>query len=114
MTNFDFLKSDAQFSAFADAAIAAERVYQIDVPTCVLNCRRAMEFAVKWMYSVDEGLVMPYQDNLVSLMNTREFLDLLDDRNRWRRMDSIRRHRFRSSSRSRNSLVFIRLTRLSW
>ncbi|MBU5627671.1 DEAD/DEAH box helicase family protein [Oscillibacter sp. MSJ-2] len=91
MTNFDFLKSDAQFSAFANAAIAAERVYQIDVPTCVLNCRRALEFAVKWIYSVDEGLAMPYQDNLVSLMNTREFQDLLDDRNLWRRMDSIRK-----------------------
>ena len=30
----------------------------------MLNCRRAMEFAIKWMYSVDGGLVMPYDDRL--------------------------------------------------
>ena len=50
MTNFDFLKDDPQFSGFADAAIAAERILPIDAATAVLDCRRAMEFAVKWMY----------------------------------------------------------------
>ena len=48
MTNFDFLKDDPQFSGFADAAIAAERILPIDAATAVLDCRRAMEFAVKW------------------------------------------------------------------
>ena len=47
MTNFDFLKDDPQFSGFADAAIAAERILPIDAATAVLDCRRAMEFAVK-------------------------------------------------------------------
>ncbi len=69
MTNFDFLKSKRTFDSFADAAIAAERIFSIDPSACVLNCRRAMEFAVKWMYSVDKALVMPYQDTLVSLMS---------------------------------------------
>ena len=46
MTNFDFLKDDPQFSGFADAAIAAERILPIDAATAVLDCRRAMEFAV--------------------------------------------------------------------
>ena len=73
MTNFDFLKSDAQFEPFADAAIAAERVFHIDAATSAVSCRRAMEFAVKWMYSVDSSLVMPYQDKLVSLINSDEF-----------------------------------------
>ena len=31
-----------------------------------------MEFAIKWMYSVDASLSMPYQDNLISLMSTEE------------------------------------------
>ena len=48
MTNFDFLKQDKQFELFADIAIAAENVLHIDISTCVINCRRAMEFAVKW------------------------------------------------------------------
>ena len=45
MTNFDFLKDDPQFSGFADAAIAAEKILPIDAATAVLDCRRAMEFA---------------------------------------------------------------------
>ena len=60
MTNFDIFLSTPQFSSFAPVAISAERILHIDPSACVLNCRRAMEFAVKWMYSVDEGLVMPY------------------------------------------------------
>ena len=54
MTNFDFLRSDPQFTAFGETAIAAEKIYSIDPGACVLQCRCAMEFAVKWMYSVDD------------------------------------------------------------
>ena len=59
MTNFDFLKDIPQFAAFADVAVAAEKILMIDPEASVMNCRRAMEFAVKWMYSVDDMLVMP-------------------------------------------------------
>ena len=71
-------------------AVAAERILHIDPSACVLNCRRAMEFAVKWMYSVDKALVMPYQDTLVSLMNAEDFRDIVGA-DIWRRMDFIRR-----------------------
>ena len=50
----------------------------MDYAASVLNCRRAMEFAVKWMYSVDSALVMPWDDRLVSLMSTDEFRDIID------------------------------------
>ena len=90
MTNFDFLKSTPDFDAFADVAISAEKILHIDVDACVLNCRRAMEFAVKWMYSVDRELVMPYQDTLVSLMNTEEFRGIVGA-DIWHRMDFIRK-----------------------
>ena len=90
MTNFDFLTSDPQFNTFAPVAVSAEKILHIDPAACVLNCRRAMEFAVKWMYSVDEGLVMPYQDSLVSLMNAEDFRDIVGT-DIWRRMDFIRR-----------------------
>ena len=90
MTNFDFLKSTPDFDAFADVAISAEKILHIDVDSCVLNCRRAMEFAVKWMYSVDRELVMPYQDTLVSLMNTEEFRGIVGA-DIWRRMEFIRK-----------------------
>ena len=90
MTNFDFLKSTPDFDAFSDVAISAEKILHIDVDSCVLNCRRAMEFAVKWMYSVDRDLVMPYQDNLVSLMNDEKFRDIIGN-DIWRRMEFIRK-----------------------
>ena len=48
MTNFDFLKNEPKFKDFADVAISAERIFQLDYAASVLNCRRAMEFAVKW------------------------------------------------------------------
>ena len=90
MTNFDFLKKEPKFSPFAEAAISAEKIYQIDSEACVINCRRAMEFAVKWMYSVDSDLVMPYQDTLISLMSDESFRDIVGT-DIWRRMDFIRR-----------------------
>lgn len=90
MTNFDIFTVDPQFEPFASVAVSAERILHIDPSACVLNCRRAMEFAVKWMYSVDKALVMPYQDSLVSLMNTEDFRDIVGA-DIWRRMDLIRR-----------------------
>lgn len=53
MTNFDIFTKEQDFAAFAEPAVAAEKIYQIDLAACVLSCRRAMEAAVKWMYSVD-------------------------------------------------------------
>lgn len=89
MTNFDFLLSEPQFASFAGAAVAAEKIYAIDPAACAVNCRRAMEFAVKWMYSVDSGLVTPYDDRLVSLLNAEEFRDIVD-KDLWRRLNYIR------------------------
>ena len=90
MTNFNYLKNDPKFNTFSDVAISAERIICIDPAASVINCRRAMEFAVKWMYSVDKSLVMPYQDNLNSLLHTEEFRDFIDD-TLWKRLDFIRR-----------------------
>lgn len=90
MTNFDFLTSDPQFNTFSSVAVSAEKILHIDPAASILNCRRAMEFAIKWMYSVDGELVMPYQDSLVSLMNAEDFRDIVGA-DIWRRMDFIRR-----------------------
>ncbi len=89
MTNFDFLKKDEKFAGFADTAVMAEKLYTVDIPSCVFNIRRAAEFAVKWMYSVDSSLVMPYQDNLVTLINTVEFKDIVGQ-DLFRRINFIR------------------------
>lgn len=90
MTNFDFLKNDPQFKSFADTAISAEKILHIDKEASALNCRRAMEFAVKWMYSVDKYLKMPYQDTLVSLMGNEDFRDIVGN-DIFQRMTFIRK-----------------------
>lgn len=59
MTNFDFLQSEPKFNTFSDVAAAAEKILPIDIASSIINCRRAMEFAIKWMYSVDGSLSMP-------------------------------------------------------
>ena len=90
MTNFDFLKSDPQFAAFSDVAISAEKILNIDTAASVLNCRRAMEFAVKWMYSVDKDLEKPYDTTLMTLMSSEDFRDVIGN-DLYKRMDFIRK-----------------------
>ncbi len=89
MTNFDFLLAEKDFASFADTAVAAEKIYHIDPAACAANCRRAMEFAVKWMYTVDNALTMPYDDRLVVLMGTEEFRGIVGP-DLWQRMKLIR------------------------
>lgn len=89
-TNFDYLKNEPRFSTFADIAISAEKIILMDSEASILNSRRAMESAIKWMYSVDSDLEMPYQDNLQSLMNAEEYRQIVGQ-DLWRRMDYIRR-----------------------
>ena len=55
MTNFDFLLAEEKFESFADIAVAAEKI----LPRCFGigdQLPEGDEFAVKWMYSVDDVL----------------------------------------------------------
>ena len=76
-TNFDFLLSDPQFASFAGAAVSAEMVLPISTSLCATACRTALEFAVKWVYSVDDALRRPYEDSLVALVSAEDFKDLI-------------------------------------
>ncbi len=89
-TNFTFLTSTPDFASFSSVAESAERLLHIDRDACVLNCRRAMEFAVKWMYTVDRELVMPHPDNLITMMNGDTFRGIVGE-DIYRRMDFIRK-----------------------
>lgn len=91
MTNFDFLLKDEQFNSFSKVAISAEEMLNIDLESSIINCRRAMEFGIKWMYSVDKSLKMPYQDTLVSLMKNEDFKEVLNDKDLHKRLNFIRK-----------------------
>lgn len=89
-TNFDYLKKDSRFATFADVAIAAEKIILIDPQASILNCRRAMEFATKWMYSIEKELEIPYQPNLYGLINDADYRQIIGP-DIFKRIDYIRR-----------------------
>lgn len=90
MSNFSPYLSIPSLAAFAPIAESAEKILSIAPAACVLNCRRAMEAAVKWMYAVDGSLVAPWDDKLVTLINTEEFRGIVDEQLIFR-LDFIRR-----------------------
>jgi len=89
MTNFDFLLKNPDFATFSDVAVSAEQLLNIDAAASVLTCRRAMEFAVKWMYSVDAELTMPEDERLQSLMDNRAYRNIVGE-DMWHSMKFIR------------------------
>ena len=89
MSNFSFLQKNKDFSPFASPALAAEQILHIDPAACILNCRRAMEAAVKWMYAVDGALTAGGDDRLAILMDSEDFRDIVG-RDIWERMRLIR------------------------
>jgi len=42
-------------------------------------CRRALELAVKWLYSAHSSLVKPYEETLSALIHTDEFRSLVKE-----------------------------------
>lgn len=80
MSNFEFLQNQTQYAIFSPAAIEAERVFHAAPAMCAIGCRKALELAVKWVYSADSEIEMPYKDNLQSLIHEPTFRFALDSR----------------------------------
>lgn len=80
MSNFDFLQSKTEYTLFAKAAMEAEKVYISAPAMCAVGCRKALELAVKWVYSADKTIKMPYKDNLQSLIHEPTFRFALDSK----------------------------------
>lgn len=80
MSNFAFLNAIPAYKLFAPSAIEAERVYHTSPAMCVIGCRKALELAVKWVYSADKTMQMPYRDNLQSLIHEDTFRYSVDNR----------------------------------
>ena len=76
--NFNFLKKEVKYNNFSTACLEAERSLMVSNATCAILTRRALELAVKWVYSYDSDLAIPYQDNLGSLIHGHTFRDIID------------------------------------
>lgn len=88
MSNFSFLHENKQYALFASAAIEAEKVYTSAPAMCAVGCRKALELAVKWVYSADNTMQMPYKDNLQSLIHEPTFRFAVDY-NTWGKLPFI-------------------------
>ncbi|MBR4473535.1 MAG: DEAD/DEAH box helicase family protein [Oscillospiraceae bacterium] len=88
MSNFAFLLGKSEYALFAAAAVEAEKVYASAPAMCAVGCRKALELAVKWVYSADDSIQMPYKDNLQSLIHEPTFRFAMD-RNTWGKLPYI-------------------------
>ncbi|XZK56206.1 DEAD/DEAH box helicase family protein [Clostridium perfringens] len=77
-SNFDFLKGKNEFESFSSQCLEAEKSIIVSPATCAILSRRALELAVKWVYANDSDLVLPYQDNISSLIHNESFRELID------------------------------------
>ena len=79
-TNFDYLLEKKEYSDFAQQAVEAEKSLMISPANCAILSRRALELAVRFVFSYDADLRLPYQDNISSLIHERTFRDIIEPR----------------------------------
>lgn len=72
------MKNKKIFESFSAACIEAEKSINVSPATCSILSRRALELAVKWVYSFDNCLRVPYQDNISSLIHEPSFIGIVD------------------------------------
>ena len=80
MSNFDFILKNGIFKTFAEASAEAEKSIAVANVSCTILCRRALELAVKWIYANDRELVLPYQNNLSSLVYDINFKSMINEK----------------------------------
>ena len=86
--NFEFLQDQTEYTLFASACLETERVLMTSSAMAAVGCRRALELAVKWVYSADNTVEMPYKDNLQSLIHEPSFRFALDNQT-WSKLPYI-------------------------
>lgn len=79
-TNFDYLLNKTKYKDFAIQAVEAEKSIAISPASCAIHSRRALELAVRFVYSFDSYLVLPYQDNISSLIHEYTFKSIIEPR----------------------------------
>ncbi len=79
-TNFDYLLAKKEYKGFAAQAVEAEKSLAISPATCAILARRALELAVRFVFSYDADLQLPYQDNISSLIHEKSFRDIIEPR----------------------------------
>jgi len=77
MSQFTFLQ--AEFFLIYDSARKAALAVHTDPRTACFYARRALELTVNWIYTYDNSLNLPYQDNLSTLIHEPTFKNLVGE-----------------------------------
>jgi type I restriction enzyme R subunit len=77
VNNFAFLSPE--WPDIHDATTRAEVEVKNDPRTACFYARRALELAVRWMFTADSALTLPYEDNLSALLHDPSFKRLVGD-----------------------------------
>jgi type I restriction enzyme R subunit len=78
MSNFVFLQSE--WPLVYESAAKAESLIYPDPRSACFYARRALEFAVQWLYKAEPVLTLPYQDSLAALLAEPTFATLATPR----------------------------------
>ena len=78
--NFEFLKKEKKYNTFTSACIEAEKSMVVSYAATAILSRRALELAVKWLYSFDDDLTVPYDERLSALIHDYKFKSLIDSK----------------------------------
>ena len=57
--NFEYLLAKKGYASFAEQAVEAERSISISPATCAILSRRALELAVRFVFTHDADLTLP-------------------------------------------------------
>ena len=68
-SNFDFLMARKDYKAIAKTAMEAERRFGTSYPECAILAERAVKLAVRWMFTHDAGLALPYREAIARLIH---------------------------------------------
>lgn len=59
-------------------AVEAEKSISVSPATCAILSRRALELAVRFVFSYDAELTLPYRDNVSSLIREPTFQSIIE------------------------------------
>ncbi|KLU59959.1 type-1 restriction enzyme R protein [Peptococcaceae bacterium CEB3] len=88
LANFDFLQGQTEYALFSAACIEAERVLATSPAMAAVGSRKAFELAVKWVYSADNTITVPYKNNLQALIHEPSFKFAMENQT-WNKLPYI-------------------------
>lgn len=76
-SNFEHLLNKKGYKHFVEAAIEAEKCLAVSPASSAIHARKALELGVKFIYSVEQDLSIPYKETLSALIHDYHFKDMI-------------------------------------